>query len=232
MKDQVYTGATLKPVVTVKNGATTLKEGTDYTVAYRNNTAIGTAAVTVTGQGDYTGTATATFAIKPISLSKCKITVKDQTWNGKVRKPAPVVKYGKKTLEKGTDYTVSYKNSKNVGTATVTVTGIGKYGESVSKTFKINPKAVALSKLTAGKRQLTVTWKKGTGITGYEVQYGQKRSFAGAKKVAVKGDRTLKKVLGKLKSEKVYYVRIRAYKTVNGTKLYSAWSKAVKKKTK
>ena len=61
---------------------------------------------------------------------------------------------------------------------------------------------------------------------------GEKRGFSGAKKKTVKKASTKKLTLKKLKSRKTYYVRIRAYKTVNGTKLYSAWSKAVKKKTK
>lgn len=169
---------------------------------------------------------------KLISLKKCKITgIKDAVYTGKAIKPAPVVKYKGKELVKGTDYTVKYAKNKAVGAATVTVTGIGKYGESVKKAFKINPRAVALSKLTAGKQQLTVTWKKGTGITGYEVQYSLKKSFAGAKKVAVKKT-AVKTVLKKLTTGKTYYVRIRAYKTVNGKKYFSAWSKAKGAKVK
>lgn len=58
-----YTGAEAKPSVTVKEGAKTLKEGTDYTVSYQNNINIGTARVIVTGKGHYTGTVEKTFAI-------------------------------------------------------------------------------------------------------------------------------------------------------------------------
>jgi len=169
---------------------------------------------------------------KLISIKKCAITgIKDAVYTGKSIKPAPVVKYNGKKLVKGTDYTVKYANNKAVGKATVTITGVGKYGESVSKTFKINPKAVALAGLTAGKQQLTVKWKKGTGITGYEVQYSLKKSFAGAKKVAVKKT-AVKTVLKKLTTGKTYYVRVRAYKTVSGKKYYSAWSKAKSAKVK
>ena len=159
---------------------------------------------------------------KLISLKKCKITgIKDAVFTGKPIQPAPVVKYNGKKLVKGVDYTVKYAANKAIGAATVTVTGIGKYGESVKKTFKINPRAVALSKLTAGKQQLTVKWKKGAGITGYEVQYGLKKSFAGAKTVAVKKT-AAKTVLKKLTAGKTYYVCVRAYKTVKGKKYYSA----------
>ena len=170
---------------------------------------------------------------KLISIKKCAITgIKNAVYTGKAIKPAPVVKYNGKKLVKGTDYTVKYATNKAVGTATVTITGRGKYGESVKKTFKINPKAVALSALTAGKQQLTVKWKKGAGITGYEVQYGLKKSFAEAKTVTIKKAATVKTVLKKLKTGKTYYVRVRAYKTVGGKKYYSAWSKAKGAKVK
>ncbi|MBQ3303650.1 MAG: fibronectin type III domain-containing protein, partial [Clostridia bacterium] len=170
---------------------------------------------------------------KLISIKKCAITgIKDAVYTGKAIKPSPVVKYNGKKLVKGTDYTVKYAKNKAVGAATVTVTGIGKYGESVSKTFKINPKAVALAGLTAGKQQLTVTWKKGVVNTWYEIQYSLKKNFAGAKTIAIKKAATVKTVLKNLTTGKTYYVRIRAYKTVNGKKYYSAWSKAKSAKVK
>ncbi len=61
--DQTYTGSAITPVVTVKDGETTLEKGTEYTVTYSNNTNVGTATVTVTGIGNYSGTITTTFNI-------------------------------------------------------------------------------------------------------------------------------------------------------------------------
>ncbi len=164
---------------------------------------------------------------KLISIKKCTITgIKDAVYTGKAIAPAPVVKYNGKKLVRDRDYTVKYANNKAVGTATVTITGIGKYGESVKKTFKINPKSVALSAVTPGTKQLTVTWKKGAGITGYEIQYSLKKTFASAKKVTITKAATVKTVIKKLQPKKTYYVRIRTYKTVKGRKYYSAWSGA------
>ena len=160
-----------------------------------------------------------------ISLSKCKITVDDQVYTGKALKPAVAVNYGNTRLVKGTDYTVSYKNNKAIGTATITIKGKGTYTGTVKKAFRINPKAVTLSSLTAGSKSLTVDWKKGSSITGYEVQYALKKSFASAKKVTIKKADTVKTVLKGLTPNKAYYVRIRAYKTVKGKKYFSAWSK-------
>ena len=109
---------------------------------------------------------------------------------------------------------------------------MGNYAESVDVAFKINPKPVALSKLTAGTKQLTVTWKKGKNITGYQVQYSLKKNFASARTVTIKKAATVSTVLKKLTSKKVYYVRVRTYKTVKGKKYYSAWSKAKAAKVK
>ena len=224
VKDQTYTGKALKPAVTVKYGSKTLKQGTDYTVSYKNNVKPGTATVTVTGKGDYTGSAKATFRIL-VPLSKCKLTVKSQTYTGKALKPAVTVKYGSKALKKGADYTVSYKNNKAVGVATVTVTGKGGYTGTKKVTFNILPRAVTISKLTAGKQSLTVKWGKRAEATGYELQYALKSSFAGAKTVKIKKNATVSATIKKLKTGKTYYVRLRSYKTVGKKTYYSAWSK-------
>lgn len=61
--NQTYTGSAIEPTIEVKDGETTLVANTDYTVAYTNNTEVGEATVTVTGTGNYSGTATATFYI-------------------------------------------------------------------------------------------------------------------------------------------------------------------------
>ena len=147
-------------------------------------------------------------------------------------KPTVTVKIDNKILKKDVDYTVKYQDNKAVGKAKVTITGKGKYTGTVKTTFIIKPKKVSGLKLKAGTKQLTVSWKKSSGVTGYEVQYGLKKTFSGAKTVVIKKAATVKTELKKLKAKKTYYVRIRAYKTVKGTKYYSDWSKAVSKKTK
>ena len=170
---------------------------------------------------------------KLISIKQCTIAdIKDATYTGKAIQPSPTVKYGGKKLAKGTDYTITYANNKAIGTATVTITGIDKYGEAVKKTFTINPKAVALSAVSAGKNQLTVKWKKGKAITGYEVQYCLKKSFAGAKTIVIKKAGAVKTVLKGLTPSKTYFVRVRAYKAVGNKIFYSAWSKVKSAKPK
>ena len=142
------------------------------------------------------------------------------------------MKYGKKTLKKGTDYTVSYKNNTEIGTATVTFKGKGKYTGSKKLTFDILPKGTALSKPKAGKKAFTAKWKQQKNITGYELQYGLKSDFSDARTVVIKKAATTGKAVKKLKAKKKYYLRIRTYSTVNKKNYYSAWSKSKTVKTK
>ncbi|MBE5925204.1 MAG: hypothetical protein E7271_12230 [Lachnospiraceae bacterium] len=74
--DQTYTGSTITPAVIVKDGDTTLEQGTDYTVSYSNNINAGKAAVTITGQGSYSGEITRNFTITQKAVT---ITANDQS---------------------------------------------------------------------------------------------------------------------------------------------------------
>ena len=209
----------------------TLKD-TDYTVSYTNNVNPGTATVTVTGVGDVTGSANTTFTITKHKLtdSDVKITVENATYTGKAVEPKVTVKADGKTLKEGTDYTLKYSSNKKIGTGTVTVKGKGIYSGSVKVKFCVNPKPTKLSSVKAGNKRMTVKWKKGSGITGYQIQYSLKKNMKSAKKVTVKGAKNVKKVIKGLKKKKTYYVRIRTYKVVKGKTYYSDWS--AKKKVK
>ena len=232
VKNQTYTGKALKPAVTVKYGTVTLKKNTDYTLNYKDNKKAGTATVIVTGKGNYTGSKTVKFKIAAVKMAKLKYTVKDQTYSGKALSPVVTVKFGATKLKKGTDYTVTYKNNKNVGLATITVNGKGNFTGSKKVTFKINPKGTVFTKLTGGKQQVALKWKNPKNITGYEIQYSLKKDFSGSKTVTVKKAKTLATTIKKLKANKTYYVRIRTYATVSKKTYYSEWSEAKSVKTK
>jgi len=136
--NKTYTGSAIKPAPTVTFGSATLAAGTDYSVAYDKNVNVGTAAVTISGKGNFTGTKGATFKIVAADLSKASVdAIADQGYTGAAVKPVPVVKLGSVTLKAGTDYTVSYANNVNVGTATATIAGKGNYTGSKSVTFRI-----------------------------------------------------------------------------------------------
>ena len=134
-----YTGSALKPHITVRDGSKVLKEGTDYSLSYANNVSAGVdrASVTVTGKGNYAGTATKKFTIAQRPVSAATVTVAAQTYTGKALTPKPTVKVGSTTLREGTDYTLSYGGNVNVGRGSVTVVGKGNYTGSKKAEFDI-----------------------------------------------------------------------------------------------
>ena len=219
-----YDGKAKTPSVTVKVGGKTLKKDTDYTVSYSNNTKIGTAKVTITGKGNYTGSISKTYSIKN-NFKKATISgISNKSYTGKNITQSITVKYNGKTLKNGTDYTVSYSNNKKVGTATVKITGKGSYTGTITKTFKINPAKQEIQKLTAKSKAFFVDWAQKGSATGYEIQYATNSKFTSAKKVTIKNNKTDKTTVSKLSGKKKYYVRVRSYTTVKGTKYYGAWS--------
>ncbi len=177
----VYTGFPLEPEVIVKNGATTLIPGTDYIVIYNNNVEIGAGFVFVHGQGYYTGSLLSTFDIvsseaKKTSISTCSFTM-DSTFSytGSPITPNVTVTSAGKTLVKGTDYTVSYSNNTNVGTATVKITGIGNYTDTKTLNFTIKEpevKKVALSDCTITLSKSVYTYDGKAKTPDVTVKYG------------------------------------------------------------
>ena len=219
-----YDGKAKKPGVTVKLNGKTLKNGTDYTASYSNNTKVGTAKVTITGKGNYTGSVSKTYSIKNDFKKATVSGISTKAFTGKNITQSITVKYNGKTLKKGTDYTVSYSSNKNIGTATVKVAGKGSYTGTITKTFKINPAKQEIQKLTAKSKAFFVDWAQKGSATGYEIQYATNSKFTSAKKVTITNKKTDKTTISKLSGKKKYYVRVRSYTTVKGTKYYGAWS--------
>ena len=353
-----YTGADIKPEPGIKVGSETLKKNTDFTYSYSNNKSIGTTAtVTITGKGNYTGTAFAYFEITQGNLAKATITPTPSTftYNGQKQYPAVVVvSIGTHQLVQGRDYTISaFPNSVDAGTYNFTITGInnfkgtdttttttgnssstgttttsttstssstgstsstantgtitgsytintkdakslykkdngisvssvstktytgkaikpavtvsdnalgtilssstdytrtdsdnttpgtakislafkGNYTGTINISYKILPKKTSISKVTAGKKKATVTYKKVSGITGYQVKCGTNRSVTNGTKT--KTTTKTKYTMKSLKKGKRYYFKIRTYfTTASGSKVYSSWSNVKSAKVK
>lgn len=153
---QTFNGQALSPSVTVKLGDRTLKSETDYAVSYSNNQHAGTAEATVTGKGNYAGTASGTFTISPANISEASISVAAQNYTGSQLTPVPTVTLDGKSLESGTDFTTSYSNNVKVGTANITVTGKGDYTGSATSTFKITRDQATVKKIKVGEITVTV----------------------------------------------------------------------------
>lgn len=104
---------------------------------------------------------------------------------------------------------------------------------TTKNTKTVKPKKTSIKKLSKGKKKFTVTWAKVSGVKGYQIQYSTDKKFKkNNKSVTVTKQKTTKATVKKLKSKKKYYVRVRTYKTVNGKKIYSSWSKVKSVKTK
>lgn len=183
-----------------------------------------------TGPGSKVTTDTITFKAAPgkINLSSCGATVKQSwTYTGKALKPAVSVTYGyanaMTTLKEGTDYTVTYSNNKNVGTAKVKITGKGNYSGTITKTFKIVlGKPAIKSAAKSGASAVKVSWAKVPGAAGYEVYRNNGKTWTkvGTTKSVSFTDK-------KVKKGTTYSYKVRAY---TAKKTYGGYSKTVKVK--
>ena len=223
--------AVAEPKPSVKVGTKTLSNNRDYTLSYLNNATAGKATVVITGTGNYTGVAYKTFNILD-TLSRCTVSkIAMQTYSGKSLRPIPTITYMGRKLVYNTDFTVTYTNNVNVGTATAKIEGKGFFKGSVSQTFVIRPKKVAIKKPKAGKKKATVKWKKISYATGYEI-YRSTKAKKGFKKIGTVTAKKKSYVSKKLKSKKTYYYKVRAFVRIGSKKYYSKYSAVKKVKAK
>ena len=150
---QTYTGNAIKPTLTVTDGNAALALNTDYTVAYTDSIDAGTATATITGKGNYTGSAVKNYTIGAMSISGFTVNVdasQTYTYSGQAHKPRVTVSNASDgaQLAINTDYTVAYRDSINAGTATVTVTGKGNYTGTKEATYTINPLDASQAEIT------------------------------------------------------------------------------------
>lgn len=232
-----YDGNRKQPSVTVKLGDEYLTEYDDYYVSYSNNLNAGTATVTVSGRGEYSGTVTKNFTIAKASGYVSAQNVSKNSYYAE--QSFYLSAYGSDTLSYESDNSniqvnqygrVTVKGS-YAGNAYITITssGSGNYS-SAEKTIKVTvtPLKTSLSSVYAdGGGKASVYWNWTSSGNGYQIQYSTSKSFSnGNKSKKVNGYNTSYVQLKKLKKGKTYYIRIR---TKCGSS-YSGWSKAKKVK--
>jgi len=250
LSSAAYTGKALKPTVTVKNGKTTLKAGTHYTVTYKNNTKIGKATVTITGiaKNGYSGTKTLTFNIIPANVKNLKATqtttsvtlswskvagakgyrvYKYDTKAKKWVKVADTTKttYTIKKLKAGTSYKYAVKAYAAVSKTTY-------WSASYAQLSTATKPATPTLKATAGKKQAALSWNKVSGASGYVVYMATGKNGSFKKVATIKKGSTVKYTKKSLKKGTTYKFKIMTYKTVDGKNIYSGYSavKTVKAK--
>ena len=228
-----YTGKAIKPGVTVKVGTMTLKAGTDYTVSYKNNTNKGTATVTVTGKGNFTGTKTSNFTITAMKATPTVKLLKTAfIYTGKAIKPAvKSVTVGGVILAK-TSYTVSYKANTAVSkTAKVIVTLKGNYTGSKTINFTINKAAQPMAVKAAARATTYAKVKKAAQVLARPITFTKgaqgKVTYTRANNVPnILVNKTTGKItVKKGTKKKIYTVKIKV--TAAGNKNYKAGSKTV-----
>lgn len=189
----IYTNVEKKPTPTLTKNGVTLAKNVDYTVAYSNNINAGTATITVTGMGNYTGTLSRNYTIGTKSISKFLVTLSktQYTYSRVAKKPVPTVLNDstKVQLVKDTDYTVAYSDNISAGTVTVTITGKGNYGGTLKTTFTIAPRDISKMSAKLSKTSYTyngtkrtptasITYKKAALVKGtdYKIKYTGNKS--------------------------------------------------------
>ena len=168
-------------------------------------------------------------------VNDIKLNKTEYVYSGESLKPSVTVKDSKGNVVNKNNYTLKYKNNKNVGVGSVTVSFQGeKYSGTKELSFTILPKKTTLTKITAQSKGFTAYWNKNTTQTsGYQLQYSTNKDFkSGNKNVKISNNNTTSKKITKLTGNKTYYVRIRTYKVVNNKTYYSSWSASKKITTK
>lgn len=164
LKSVAYTGKAVCPAISVTYKNNKLTENTDYKLIYKNNVNAGIASVTITGINKYSGSVTKSFTInkKSITGSNVKL-VSSAVYTGSAIKPTVTVTCASKALKSGTDYTITYKNNKNIGKASVVITGKGNYTGTLTKTFNITVKKGKVYKVGNYKYKITNAATNGKG---------------------------------------------------------------------
>lgn len=225
-----YNNLAKTPNPTVVVDGVTLKKNVDFYVTYSSNKNAGTGKVNIIGVGNYTGTANATFTIKPKQMNDC--TVKGVYYTGNNISPAAYYKAdykyyddyddtyytykSEKKLTKDTDYTISFKGDhKNIGERTAVYKFKGNFTGTVTKKFKILPKKVAnLKAYQYSTSQIKVTWNKVNNCTGYKVyRYNYSKGKWEHYKTTSKTSMIVPRVSG---ADEDVFVMVRTYKNVNG----------------
>lgn len=236
----VYNGQSITPVVYVAYNHNYLIQNTDFTATYSNNNAPGVATVKIKGIGNYSGSISKTYVILPekiasVSIKKDSATSAVISWSAaskvsgyeilKFDSAKNVYVHLAHVSNSQTSYKVSsLKNSTAYYyqvRAYKTVNDKNYYGEIGNTVFTfIKPSKVKLKSVTLSKTTLNVEWKK-VNCSGYEITYTTDRKFKkGLKKVKIKNPKTVKKAIKKLKKNKKYYVKVRAYTDYNGVRYY------------
>lgn len=202
----VHTGTAITPKITLMDGTTTLIEGTDYTLDYENNIALGNAKIIITGIGNYEGTLNQEFAI--VGTSKLEIVCTDMqqlTYNGKSQLPEYIVKCGSDVI---TDATIEVKYTTLTGTTyeTGSPTHKGTYWiQFVAKKDGYEDSDAKKVQVTINPKEIAVTWENLNFV------YNKTEQCPTAKSTDLENDGTTLIVTGKQTNAGNYTANAKVY---------------------
>lgn len=231
-----YDGMEKKPTVTLYDGTIKLSNYNDYTVAYKDNRYSGTATVTITGKGNYSGTKTLTFNIvgkdQKITTGKTEytkyLTSDDFNLNAKATGDGTGFTYISSNPSVATVSATGRVTIVGTGSTTIKVSTVGE--KQYNPTYKniyvyVAPKKPVITTTSPVRGQLKVRITKVKGATKYQIRYGRAGNYKYSYATHIDSSyKTQFKTMKKLTRGK-YYVKVRAYKTeANGNKVYGNWS--------
>ena len=202
----VHTGTAITPKITLMDGTTTLIEGTDYTLDYENNIALGNAKIIITGIGNYEGTLNQEFTI--VGTSKLEIVCTDMqqlTYNGKSQLPEYIVKCGSDVI---TDATIEVKYTTLTGTTYETGSPIHKgtyWIQFVAKKDGYEDSDAKKVQVTINPKEIAVTWENLNFV------YNKTEQCPTAKSTDLENDGTTLIVTGKQTNAGNYTANAKVY---------------------
>lgn len=240
-----YDNKVHRPGVVVKDSSNKVIPATKYTVTYPNTKSIGKVIVKITFKGEYSGTSSRSFKIVPkasaITSAQNTASGIKITWSRSANAGGYLIQ-----RKKGNGKYVTIKTIKSNKTLSYIDTAANKQGVRYAyrvQAYKTVSGVACSAAVSAGKAQyyvkpvgissavnksvkkLTVTWKKNTAVTGYQIQYAGNNTFKNAKIVTIPSSKAASRTIANLQKKK-YYVRMRGYKKVKGVTYYSSWSSA------
>mgnify|MGYP002587714087 CR=1 FL=1 len=232
-----FVGKRITPIVLLSYKGKNLNPMADYTVTYKNNFYPGKVTMIIKGIDGYTGQITKEFQIVKKEIGN--VTIRTEFENKQLK---ITVNNGSYAMTKGTDYDYTVETDVK-GKITITFTGLGDdytgtYVRTIeaednpneTETIKVSKAKVTYAKNKKGKK-ISLKWAKISKVTGYNVRYATTKKKLKKAKVKNIKTNTPKYTIKKLKKKK-YYVQVRAYRTVNGKKIYGDWSKVKSVKVK
>jgi hypothetical protein len=234
-----YNGKEQKPnSVTVKDASGNIIPSSEYTLTYQtpDSKTPGTYKLTVEMTGDAAGSYEKTYEIvkadQVISMSSAtkRLDSKTYTIKAKIEKGNKTGKFSYTSSNPKVATVTSWGKItfNSVGTTTITATTKGSANyNSASKSVDITiiPAPTAITKIVSDSYgQMNVQWRSNTEVDGYQIRYDTTSGMKYAKYAAVTKNTSRSYTRKDMKPGQTYYVQVRTFSLVNGTRYYSSWS--------